>query len=101
MHVLTPYYGCSEEVHMYTRTIPSQHEINRLSQLVKRYPVSRRDIVKVARMWNFKPEVISFLRQFAPDITFQTRLDLVSRYDELALLIRQERESPKEFLLSP
>jgi hypothetical protein len=86
---------------MYSKRIPNQHDIVRLSTLVRSYPVKRSDVVRVARMWNFKPEVISFLRQFPPDEEFETRTDLVTRADELALLIRQEWESPKEFLLNP
>lgn len=86
---------------MYTKRIPSQHDISRLSTLVKGYPVKRSEVVRIARMWNFKPEVISFLRQFPADETFQSRTDLITRAEELSLLIRQEWESPKEFLLNP
>ena len=86
---------------MYSKRIPSQHDIVRLSTLVRSYPVKRSDVVRVARMWNFKPEVISFLRQFPADEEFETRTDLVTRTDELSLLIRQEWESPTEFLLNP
>jgi hypothetical protein len=86
---------------MYSKRIPSQHDIVRLSTLVKSYPVKRSAVVKVARMWNFKPEVISFLRQFPADEEFDTRTDLVTRAEELSLLIRQEWESPKEYLVNP
>lgn len=86
---------------MYSKRLPSQHDIVRLSTLVKNYPVKRSDVVRVARMWNFKPEVISFLRQFPPDEEFETRTDLVTRTEELAILIRQEWESPYEILRSP
>lgn len=86
---------------MYSKRIPDQHDIVRLSTLVRGYPTTRADIVRVARMWNFKPEVISFLRQFPPNEVFETRTDLVTRAEELSLLIRQEWESPKEFLLNP
>lgn len=86
---------------MYSKRIPSLHDIVRLSTLVKSYPVKRSEVVRVARMWNFKPEVISFMRQFPANEEFDTRTDLVSRAEELSLLIRQEWESPKEYLLNP
>lgn len=86
---------------MYTKQIPQQQDIVRLSTVIKQYPASRSHIVRIARMWNFKPEVISFLRQFPPDEMFESRTDLVTRTEELSLLIRQEWESPKEFLLNP
>lgn len=86
---------------MYNKRIPDMHDIVRLSTLVRNYPTTRAEIVRIARMWNFKPEVVSFLRQFPPNELFDTRTDLVTRSEELSLLIRQEWESPHEFLLNP
>lgn len=86
---------------MYTKRIPATQDIVRLSTLVKSYPATRTELVRIARMWNFKDEVISFLRLFSAAELFETRTDLLTRYEELSLLIRQEWESPKEFLLSP
>lgn len=86
---------------MYTKQLPSLRDMERLSTLVRSYPATRAHIVRVARMWNFRPEVISFLRQFPADELFDSRIDFVTRTEEVALLIRQEWESPKEFLLNP
>ncbi len=86
---------------MYTKQLPNLRDMERLSTLVRSYPANRAQIVRVARMWNFRPEVISFLRQFPADELFDSRIDFVTRTEEVALLIRQEWESPKEFLLNP
>lgn len=85
---------------MYSKRLPNNQDIVRLGTLIRSYPTSRAHIVRVARMWNFKPEVISLLRQFPADQQFDSRTDFVGRVQDLALLIRQEWESPKEFLLS-
>lgn len=86
---------------MYTKRIPIKQDIERLSTLANQYPISRIELVRIARMWNFKDEVISFLRLFPSIELFESRSDLLTRYEELSLLIRQEWESPKEFLLNP
>lgn len=85
----------------YRKRIPEMQLIVRLSTLLKRYPATRAEAVKVARMWNFSDDVISFLRLFPAAEVFDTRTDMVTRAEELALLIRQEWESPHEFLLNP
>lgn len=85
----------------YTNRLPSEKDMIWLSKLTTSYPVTRREILRIARMWNFKPEVVSFLRLFAPDQLFETRTDFVARCESLALLIRQEWEAPKETIQSP
>lgn len=86
---------------MYTKQLPSMHDVERLSTLVRSYPATRAQILRTARMWNFKPELVSLLRQFPAEHSFESRLDFFSRVEEICLLIRQQWESPKEFLLSP
>lgn len=85
----------------YTKNLPNSKDIVWLSKLMTSYPVTRSEIVRIARRWNFPETVIAFLRQFPADETFDSRADLVSRCENLALLIRQEWESPKEVVQSP
>jgi hypothetical protein len=80
----------------YTKNLPNTKDIAWLSKLMTSYPTTRREIVRIARKWNFPDTVIEFLRQFPADEVFDSRADLVSRSESLALLIRQEWESPKE-----
>ncbi len=80
--------------------LPSSKDIIWLSKLATSYPVTRRQIVRVARMWNFKNDLIAFLRLFPPDEMFESRADFVTRCEDLTILIRQEWESPKEVLRS-
>ena len=84
----------------YTKTLPNTKDIVWLSKLMTSYPVTRSEVVRMARRWNFPETVISFLRQFPADESFTSRADLVSRSESLALLIRQEWESPRETVQS-
>ena len=85
---------------MYTKKIPTHQDVIRLSTLMQSYPVTRSEAVRTARMWNLSDEVISFLRMFSADERFETRTDLVTRAEELALRIRHEWESPKTRLFN-
>lgn len=82
----------------YTKRLPANKDMVWLSKLVTSYPASRRQVLRMARMWNFPQEVVAFLRQFSADEEFMSRTDLVTRCEDLALLIRQQWESPQETL---
>lgn len=77
----------------YTKRLPDIQDIKRLSTLVYSYPSSRAEVVKVARMWNYKDEVITFLRQFPVSDSFNSRTDLVAKSEELSKTIRNQWES--------
>lgn len=94
-------YGEVREVSMtYTKNLPNTKDIAWLSKLMTSYPTTRSEIVRMARRWNLPETVIAFMRQFPADAIFDSRADLVSRCEGLALLIRQEWESPKEVVQS-
>lgn len=80
----------------YDKRLPNNKDIIWLSKLVTTYPATRRQVVRMARLWNFKQDVVSFLRLFPPDHEFTSRTDLVTKCEDLEILIRQEWESPKE-----
>lgn len=84
----------------YDKRLPDINEILRLSTLVRPYPTTRREVVRVARMWSMPESVISFLRQFPADEVFDARIDLVSRCQDLANLIRHQWEVPKQSSLN-
>ena len=81
---------------MYVNSLPQVTDIAWLSGRVTPYPVSRSEVVRIARRWNVSNALIEFLRQFPSDEQFTSRTDLLTRCDNLALLIRQEWESPHE-----
>lgn len=76
----------------YTRRLPTIGDIVRLSMRVTRYPATRADIVRVARMWQFSDNVVMLLRQFPVDELFSTRVNLVTRCNNLMSVIREQRE---------
>ena len=83
---------------MYTRHLPSMYDIARLSIRVRQYPVTRSELVRIARQWNYSEDVIMFLRQYEPDELFMTRADLVTRCSVLAEKIRHNWEQPTKEL---
>lgn len=85
---------------MYTKSLPHISDIAWLSTRIRPYPADRAEVVRIARRWNLPDTVIEFLRQFPASELFTSRADMVTRCDNLALLIRQEWESPKETVQS-
>ena len=85
---------------MYTKSLPHTADIAWVSTRVAPYPARRAEVVRIARRWNLPDSVIEFLRQFPADELFTSRADLVTRCENLALLIRQEWESPSEIAQS-
>lgn len=84
----------------YDKNLPDMNDILRLSTLVRPYPTTRREVVRVARMWSLPEPVVSFLRQFPADEIFDARIDLVNRSYDLAMLIRRQWEVPRQSSLN-
>ncbi len=84
----------------YDKRLPDMAEILRLSTLVRPYPTTRREVVRVARMWNFPESVVSLVRQFPADEVFDARIDLVNRCNDLASLIRHQWQVPRQSSLN-
>lgn len=80
---------------MYSKRLPSSHEIVGLSTRITAYPVTRTDAVRTARMWNFSNDVVEFLRQFPADELFDSRSSLVVRCDNTAARIRHQWETAR------
>lgn len=83
----------------YKRQLPQVHYLLSLAKSVE-FPASRDDVIRVAEKGDYPESMRSFLKLFATYDTFEGCADFVNRCEELELLIRQERESPKEYLHS-
>lgn len=81
---------------MYTKNLPNNHDILTLGLRIADFPSTRSEIVRIARKWNTPEEVIEFMRLFPSDQLFNSRTDLVARYESLAGVIRQQWETPHE-----
>lgn len=65
------------------------------------FPASRLQVALTARKWGFTEPMTSFLQLFPSNVVFQNRAEFVARCAELEELIRIERSTTQERLLSP
>lgn len=86
---------------MYAKPFPTTKDLVWLSKLADEFPVTRRELVRVARDWGFSRRTLDFLRLFPENEVFESRADFVNRCEDLELLIKQEYEAPEEHLRSP
>ncbi len=84
---------------MYEKRLPTVQEITHLSTLIRSYPVNRAEVLRTARLWDLKYELIAFIREFPPNAVFQTRIEFVSQSNKLAASIRELWEAPAQFTL--
>lgn len=88
----------------YLLRLPRQAEIRRLAQYITSFPATTEYIIQRAKQLDLSTDLQYFLRQFyqgnRPEV-FDSRADFFTRATELAMLIKEEREQPKETLLSP
>lgn len=66
-----------------------------------RFPASRQEVEDIARSWGFTRVMTDFLDLFPADEIFESKVDFMTRCEELEMFINQEREMPKEILRSP
>lgn len=86
---------------IYFKPLPHIDNVRWLAKLAGPYPATRQNILETAEVWNFSDNTMDFLRLFPEDETFASRDDFLLRYEELEMLIREERTMPAEVLRSP
>lgn len=84
----------------YSKPLPREKSLVRLASIVD-FPATRDEIISIARRKAFPITMMSFLNLFSIADTFESRIDFLDQALELEILIRQDRESTKEFLRSP
>lgn len=85
---------------VYNKQLPHVRDFLRLSRYYRPFPASRDEVVEAAEMAHMDQEMISFLMLFPASAFFKSRVDFLTRCEELEMLINQEREAPKEILHS-
>ena len=81
----------------YAKQLPHLRDLLELSHRVS-FPADRRLIESRAEGLD---DVADFLEQFPPGEVFSSRVDFMTRCEELEMLINQERSTPEETLRSP
>ena len=85
---------------VYDKKLPPVRDLLSLAQLIK-FPEKRRVIEKIAKQAGYSKFLTDFLELFPPEETFISKVDFMTRSEELELLIGQERSMPFEILRSP
>lgn len=80
---------------MYNRSLPELSDILWLSKVLRDFPITRGEIVRIARRWNVSEDMIAFLRQLSSDDVFDGRIEFISRCEKQMDIIREQWESPK------
>lgn len=86
---------------VYTKRLPRIDSIERLARVAGPFPVRAGRVLQRAKSFNFGKSTLDFLRQFPSDEVFESRNDLLTRCEELGILLREERQMPQETLRSP
>lgn len=86
---------------IYSKPLPRMDSLELLANKLGRFPMTRREVSKTAKNRGFRRSVLDFIKLFPEDETFETRLDFITRCEELELFIREERNLPDERLRSP
>lgn len=82
----------------YDKPIPGIDNIHWLSKLVWPFPVTVREILETAKIWDFSQRTLDFLKLFPGDQQFVSEHDFMTRCSALEELLYTERESSIELL---
>lgn len=83
----------------YSKLLPGEPSLLRLARLVE-FPATREDIAYVAKQACFPRSVVEFLALFSDEDLFENGVDFMNQCEEVKMLIRQQRKTPKEFVYS-
>jgi hypothetical protein len=85
----------------YSKPLPPVRDLLTLSQRVY-FPIERRQLSAIATNSGIGgPTLTDFLSVFPAGEVFESRVDFMTRAEELEMLINQERTTPAETLRSP
>jgi hypothetical protein len=83
------------------KSLPHVDNILWLIRVSAPFPTTAGSVLDRARLWNFSRSTRDFLGRFPADEVFQSRVDLLTRCEELELFLHEERDMPQEHLRSP
>lgn len=84
----------------HAQDLPNISELEQLATLVSIFPANAQKFVDTAKQYGFSKEILGFLRLFRPNEIFKDGLEFIARCEEMEILIKQKRESPREALRS-
>jgi hypothetical protein len=85
---------------VYTEQLPKIKNLQLLANKVTGFPISRLGIVQQAEHLGYDEQIIDFLRLFSEQLVFNSRTDFLEHCRLLERLLKEERDSIPESLIS-
>lgn len=84
----------------YTKKLPATHHLLKLTRNIG-FPATAGYAAKLSQDLGLPRELTDFLRSFPRDEIFQSRVDFMTRCEELEILFQQEIDGPPDKLTGP
>lgn len=81
--------------------LPRIANIEWLARLAEPFPASIDKLSDLAKHWKFGRNTMDFLRLFPKNEIFESKIEFLTRCEELEMMIREGRNLPAETLRSP
>jgi hypothetical protein len=79
----------------------SLSKLDSFASKVRNYPVSVRQLLRLAKQNGEPPEVINFYKSFASDAVFDNPDDLSGRTEQVEIMRQEEADMPKDDMIAP
>jgi hypothetical protein len=84
----------------HNKVLPAVHELLNLANNIS-FPASRDDIAESAKRSGLPDTMVEFLNLFDAELIFDSKVDFMTRCEELEMFLEQEAETPKEITRGP
>ena len=84
----------------HNKDLPPLHDLLNLANTAH-FPSTRDDIAEAAVHAGLPNTLIDFMNLFSPDLIFDSKVDFMTRCEELEMFLEQEAEAPKEITRGP
>ena len=84
---------------LYTQEMPTIEKIAKLAADIRSYPVTAKQVLLLASGLGYSLETINFIKQFPGDAVFESRVDFLTRCEDLRILLNEElrlKDFPQE-----
>ena len=72
------------------------NDLEHLAKAVPKYPISIKSLIGLASRRKLSPEVINFYRAFPDSAVFDNEDDMITRTEQVGLLMTEEKSQPAE-----
>ena len=83
------------------KTTQKPNDIYELAKQIADFPVTARIVVRYATKLGFDSDVVRVLKSFPKNEPFTSQDDLIIRFEDLDILMKEERQTITEFVRTP